>query len=56
MSSIALTRAEHQVFTNAWRAAIPYGQGTLNATREQIYTAARQVYSNYPQILRALGL
>jgi hypothetical protein len=24
MASVAVTRAEHQVFTNAWRQAIPY--------------------------------
>ena len=56
MQSIALTRAEHQVFTNAWRQAIPYGQGTVNATRQQILNAARQIYRAYPEILRALGL
>lgn len=56
MSSIVLTRAEHLVFTKAWRKAIPYGIGTRAATKEQIYAAARQVYKKYPQILKALGL
>lgn len=53
--SIAVTPAEHQAFTNAWRAAIPYGQGTANATRQQVMDAARQIYSGYPEILGALG-
>jgi len=33
MESIALTKAEHQVFTNNWRKAISYGEATANATR-----------------------
>ena len=57
MPSIVVTRAEHQVFTNAWREAIPYGSnGTGMATRAQVEGAARQIYSEYPEILRALGL
>jgi hypothetical protein len=28
MLAVAVTRPEHQVFTNAWRNAIPYGAGT----------------------------
>jgi hypothetical protein len=56
MSAIALTPAEHQAFTNAWRRAIPYGSGTANATRSQIENVARQIYKDYPEILKALGL
>ncbi len=56
MSSIAMTQAEHQFFTKAWRQLIPYGQGTANATREQIMNAARIIYKDYPDILKALGL
>ena len=56
MASVAVTKAEHQVFTNAWRAAIPYGQGTANATRQQVLDAARQIYSGHPEIVRTLGL
>jgi len=56
MASIALTQTEHQVFTNAWRNAIPYGEGTINATREQVMNAAKQIYKDYPEILNALGL
>lgn len=54
--SVAVTQAEHQAFANAWRLAIPYGAGTANATEAQIMNAARQIYSDYPQILNALGL
>lgn len=54
--SVAVTPAEHQSFTNAWRNAIPYGAGTANATEREVVDAARQIYMNYPEILRALGL
>ena len=57
MTSVAVTRAEHQQFTNAWRAAIPYGpNGTGAATSESVIAAARQIYADYPAILSALGL
>ena len=56
MASVAVTKVEHQVFTNGWRQAIPYGEGTANATPAQIRGAASQIYANYPDILSALGL
>jgi hypothetical protein len=56
MACVAVTPAEHLVFTEAWRAAIPYGPGTQNATTQQVLNAARQIYANYPAILQALGL
>jgi RHS repeat-associated protein len=56
MLSIVLTRAEHQPFTNAWRNAISHGEGTATATRETIEAAARQIYADYPELLKALGL
>lgn len=56
MLSVGVTKAEHQIFTNAWRKMIPYGEGTANATREQIMKAAREIYKDYPDILKALGL
>ena len=61
MESIAVTAEEHQIFTNAWRSQIGYegtkaATTTLEATKEQIHNAARVVYKNYPQILKALGL
>jgi hypothetical protein len=54
--SIVVTRAEHTNFTNAWRTAIPYGSGTILATRAQVENAARQIYAEYPEILKALAL
>jgi len=55
--SMAVTPTEHQAFTNAWRALIPYGEaGTGAATPESVMSAARQIYSNYPEIIQALGL
>lgn len=61
MSSIVLTEAEHQVFTNAWRAKIGYEgsnaiKTTLTATRADVEKAAREIYKDYPEILNALGL
>ena len=56
MLSVVLTKEEHQVFTNAWQAAIPRGAGTANATREQVMASARRIYANYPAILKSLGL
>ncbi len=56
MISIALTPTEHEVFTAAWRQLIPYGNGTANASRQIVENAARQIYQNYPEILKALGL
>ncbi|WP_257448446.1 hypothetical protein [Archangium lipolyticum] len=56
MLAIAVTPAEHQAFTNAWRQVIPYGQGTVSATRQQVLDAARQIYSRSPEVLKALGL
>jgi len=54
--SVAATKAEHQAFTNAWRRAIPYGQGTRAATRESVIEAAKDIYKDHPAILQALGL
>ncbi|PQJ15316.1 RHS repeat domain-containing protein, partial [Aureicoccus marinus] len=61
MQSIALTKFEHQVFTNAWRAKIGYNGSnaaitTANATKADVINAAREIYKDYPTILKALGL
>ncbi len=61
MASIALTPAEHQVFTNAWRKLIPYANSnsvlnTSTASKQDIYNAAKVIYKNYPEILKVLGL
>ena len=55
--SVVLSRSDHQLFTNAWRAAIGYGRnGTATATQDEILSAARGIYANYPSILTELGL
>lgn len=56
MASMVVNPKQHQIFTNAWRKAIPYGSGTANATSESVKAAARKIYANYPMILEALGL
>lgn len=55
--TVAVTAAEHQAFTNEWRKRIAYGAaGTHSAKREEIISAARVIYKNYPAILKALDL
>lgn len=59
MLSVAVTHgrgSEHQLFTNAWRKLIPWGEGTANATKEQVLRAAKLIYADFPHILKALGL
>ena len=61
MLSIALTKAEHQAFTNAWRTQIGRigslsKNTTANATKADIEAAAKYIYQKYPFILKALGL
>lgn len=62
MQAIALTKSEHQQFTNRWRELIGHDDDisaivkTSTATVEQIYNAAKEVYKDYPTILKALGL
>lgn len=56
MLSVAVTKAEHQVFTNAWRTAIGYGAGTQNATPAFIMQTAANIYADYSAILTALGI
>lgn len=54
LMSVAVTKAEHQRFTNAWRKAIGYGDGTANATNDQILAAAREIYKDYPELLKII--
>lgn len=61
MLSIVVTQSEHQVFTNAWRAEIGYNGSksvltTGAATLNDVENAARKIYKDYPDILKALGL
>ena len=50
MLSIALDHDQHQVFTQAWRTAIPYGS---KYKKDRIWEVAQDVYANYPQLLEA---
>jgi RHS repeat-associated protein len=57
--AVALTPADHQVITNLWRAAIPYGpNGTGCATIAQVLSTAQAIYTDevYAAILVSLGL
>jgi hypothetical protein len=58
MASVALTRSEHQLFTNAWRRLIPYSNSraevnTLTATADDIWAAAQTIYADFPALLEA---
>ena len=61
MPSVVLTKEEHKAFTNAWRKAIPYDKSnailtTSSAKEEDVINAAKDIYRNYPEIFKALGL
>ena len=53
--SVAVTRAEHQIFTNRWRHEFPYGgrpyAGISNA---ELWTAAQNVYRDFPVLLEVV--
>ena len=51
--SVALTKTEHQLFTNAWRKKIPYGTQYTYLTINEIWAVAQQVYANFPVLLEA---
>ena len=61
MLSIVLTHDEHKIFTESWKKFIGY-RGTKaslrtdNVTKDQIFDVARQIYKEYPEILKALNL
>ena len=59
MPSIVLTKEEHKSFTAAWREAIGYcGSGdlieTLTATKDQVLSAAKEIYKDYPELLKTI--
>ena len=57
--AMAVTPDEHQVITNAWRAAIPYGpNGTYCATAAEVLSTAQAIYSDaiYAAILARLAV
>ena len=57
--AMAVTPDEHQIITNAWRAAIPYGpNGTYCATAAEVLSTAQAIYSDaiYAAILARLAV
>jgi len=53
--SIAVTKSEHQVFTNQFRRAFSYGKGTKEATKTEVINELKEIYKNYPEIMMKLG-
>jgi hypothetical protein len=54
MPSIALTPAEHKIFTDAWASAISY-KATDSANWQTIWNAAQKIYANYPDLLSLMN-
>ena len=59
MPSIVLTKDEHRQFTAAWREAIGYDKSgaemfTSGVEKEQILNVARDIYKDYPELLKAI--
>ncbi len=50
MLSVTLSKSDHLQFTRAWRAYLPTGH---SYTKEQILSAAKEIYKNYPELLSA---
>lgn len=48
--SVAVTKAEHQAFTNHWRSLLPYGK---TYTLQQVWEAAQKVYAKISGIIRS---
>ncbi|MEA5018044.1 MAG: hypothetical protein VB009_04940, partial [Erysipelotrichaceae bacterium] len=51
MLSVAVTAAEHQVFTNKWRSILPYGSIYRDLSSNEIWEYAQDVYQGYPALL-----
>ena len=51
MLSIALTKSEHRIYTNAWRKEIGYSTGAHSAP--EIWKAAQKIYVDRPDLLEA---
>ena len=56
MLSLSVTRVGRQMFTPAWRRTIRSRTETQTANPVQMYGAAREVYSGYPEIQNKSGL
>ena len=53
MQCVALTKTEHQVFTNAWRNRIAYGTNYSELGVGKIWEVVQEIYSEYPKLLEA---
>ena len=53
MLSVAVTAAEHQKFTNAWRSVFKYGTNYSVLTKNDIWKAAQEIYKDFPELLQA---
>ena len=54
--SVAVTKAEHQQFTNNWRRYFPYGRTDYSdvKTINQVWEAAQYIYKGHPALLDAV--
>ena len=63
MLSIVMTKAEHEAFTKLWQSKIglngwkttQYTTSTV-PSKSYVENIAKEIYSNYPEILKQLGL
>ena len=53
MYSMAVTPQQHQLFTNAWRTAIPYGTTPTNMM--DVYNTALKIYKDFPEIIKIIN-
>jgi hypothetical protein len=51
MLSVALTKEQHQIFTNRWRQVIGYGKDYLSLTKKELLNAVQKVYYDAPELL-----
>jgi hypothetical protein len=54
--TVVLPREQHQAFTNAWRQRFPYTDAPSKVSAEDVLAAASEIYVNYPELLKAIGL
>lgn len=53
MLAVAVTKSEHQAFTNAWRNLIGHGYNYSELTLDDLWEYAQIVYENYPELKEA---
>lgn len=51
MPSIALSKAQHRIYTNMWRRELPYGSKYSN---QQILRTAARIYADNPKLMGAV--